>query len=198
MRAVKRLTAIFLTFATASTVLLAGCTVLDKGLSSVSELNLSKLYYQLEYTQSIAHAATVYHVDPYLVAAVIKCESNFDPSAISSAGSKGLMQVGDEAAADMASFGYVDETRYASDNLFDPETNIFYGTAYLSYLLARYDDDEEAAVAAYNAGLGNVDEWMTLGDALTDAIDFAETKAYLVNVMTAKEVYRNGYPHAFE
>jgi soluble lytic murein transglycosylase len=193
-----RLTVVFVTLIMGGALLLTGCASLDKGISSISNLNLSKLYYQLEYASSIAAAATVYDVDPYLVAAVIKCESNFDPQAISSAHSKGLMQVGDEAANDMASFGYVDEARYASDNLFDPETNIFYGTAYLSYLLERYDGNEEAAIAAYNAGPRNVDEWMNVGNALADAIDFAETKAYLVNVMTAKEVYKNGYPHAFE
>ncbi len=195
---IKRARVIIVGLICAVALMSSGCSVVDKGMSTISELNLSKLYYQLEYGQSIAEAASAYGVNPYLIAAVIKCESNFDPRAISSAASKGLMQVSDEAASDMAAFGYVDEDLYDPGNLFDPTTNIHYGTAYLSYLLVRYGGDEEAAITAYNAGPSNVDRWMKWGGKLSDAIDFAETKAYLVSVMAAKDAYEKGYPHAFE
>jgi soluble lytic murein transglycosylase len=198
MRYVKRLLIVVVIAALALALLLGGCVVAGVDLPFLTSLGLSKLYYQLEYEDYIASASKTYDVDPYLIAAIIKCESNFDADAVSSASSEGLMQLSADAASDMVKFGFVDATVYDPDDLFDPETNIYYGTAYLSYLLARYDGDEQAAIAAYNGGLQNADNWVAAGGSLADAITFAETRTYLADVLAAEEAYRNGYPDVFD
>src|SRR6476660_10488328 len=95
-------------------------------------------------------------LDPALVAAVIYQESKFSDQT-SSAGARGLMQITPEAAdfIEKQSGG----TTFELSDLSDPELNIRYGTFLLRELLDRYEGDEAAALAAYNAGPGNADEW---------------------------------------
>ena len=83
-------------------------------------------------------------------------------------------------------------TTFELDDLGDPEINIRYGTFYLRELLDRYDGDEAAALAGYNAGPGNADEWG--GSGLTvEAIPFPETRAYVEEVLEKKRAYREKY-----
>lgn len=154
--------------------------------------------YPLKYEEEITQASATYGVDPYLVAAVIRSESGWNEEATSNRGAQGLMQLMPATAADMVRLGRVDGARYSSNNLMDPETNIEYGCAYLSYLLAYFNGATDKAIAAYNAGMGNVNEWSQSEDTLHNAITFPETQAYLVRVNMAQSRYQELYPEAFQ
>lgn len=98
------------------------------------------------YDDYISRAASAYDVDPLLVKAVIKVESNFDNLAVSRKGAKGLMQLMPGTAADLNVF-----------DPFDPRANIFGGTSYLRQMLERFGGDVRRALAAYNAGPSRVE-----------------------------------------
>ena len=153
--------------------------------------------YPLSYEEDIEAASEAYKIDPYLVAAIIECESNWDPRARSSHGAEGLMQLMPETAQDMVDKGYVDGTLFAADDLLDPETNIIFGCAYLRYLLDYYDGAQDRAIAAYNAGIGNVEDWVAADTSLHNAITFPETQAYLVRVLNAYNRYGELYAGRF-
>jgi soluble lytic murein transglycosylase-like protein len=111
--------------------------------------------------------ATANRLSPSLVSAVIAIESHGDPSAVSSTGAAGLMQL----MPATASF-------YGVSNRFDPEANVSGGCHYLHDLLARYHNNVSLALAAYNAGPGAV-------DASHGIPPFAETRAYVARVTAA-------------
>ncbi len=135
-------------------------------------------------------------LDPALLAAVIYAESRFRDGQVSPAGAQGLMQLTPETARFIArkSGG----TAFVLDDLATPQVNISYGAWYLRYLLERYGGNRPFALAAYNAGEGNVDRWIDAargrGQALTvDAIPFPETRAYVERVQHARRRYRETY-----
>lgn len=158
---------------------------------------LIKPFFPLEYEEHIQAASEHYKVDPYLIAAIIESESNWNPRARSSRDAMGLMQLLPETAQDMVDMGYVDGDRYDTSDLFDPETNIVFGAAYLRYLLDYYDGAVDRAIAAYNAGIGNVEDWVVEDTALHNAITFPETQAYLVRVLNAYNRYSELYANRF-
>jgi peptidoglycan lytic transglycosylase len=129
-------------------------------------------------------------VDAALIAAVIYAESKFSDRT-SSAGARGLMQITPETARDVER--HSGGTTFTLDDLADPEINIRYGTFRLRELLHRYEGDEVAALAAYNAGPGNVDSWGGPELGLED-IEFPETRAYVEEVLDKQRAYRDKYP----
>ena len=158
---------------------------------------LFKPMYPLEHESEITASASAHGLDPYLVAAIIRSESSWDERASSHRGAIGLMQLMPETASDMVEKGLVDPNRFSVDQLTDPATNIEFGCAYLSYLMMYFNGATDKAVAAYNAGMGNVDIWTQEGDILHNAITFPETQAYLERVTMAQTRYRELYPQAF-
>ncbi len=158
---------------------------------------LLQALYPLRYEDAIASSSARHDVDPYLVCAVIEAESGWNPDAESHQGAQGLMQLMPETAFDMEQKGLVDQGAYSADNLGDPETNIEFGTAYLSYLLDYFNGSTERAIAAYNAGLSNVNNWVTKGGLLHNAITYPETQAYLVRVQNARSRYQELYADRF-
>ncbi len=155
-----------------------------------------RVYYPMSFEAPIADSAERHEVNPYLVAAVIDAESDWQPDARSAVGAVGLMQLLPSTAEELARRGTVDARRFPPDRLSDPEVNIEYGTAYLRYLVERYHEIE-IALAAYNAGLGNVDVWASKGGDIRERIEFPETKAFLLKVARSRERYEELYPDAF-
>lgn len=125
--------------------------------------------YPTEYEEYVVKYSTQYDVDPTLVFAVIKVESNFDPDAESEVGARGLMQLMSDAY-DWVKFRIDDQREHTYDDMYDPELNIEYGCYYLSYLMDKYDGSIELTAAAYHCGMGLVDGW--LEDGTIDADNF--------------------------
>lgn len=153
--------------------------------------------FPLKYEDEITRSASAHGVDPYLVAAVIETESGWDPDAKSGQGARGLMQLMPETAQDMVNKGLVDGSLYSADDLEDPAVNIEFGSAYLSYLITYFNGSADRVIAAYNGGMGNVDDWVQQDTSLHNAITFPETQAYLIRVNNAHDRYRQLYPDAF-
>ena len=153
--------------------------------------------YPIDYEEYVSRSSSSHNLDPYLVCAVIKAESDWDPSAESSQGAQGLMQLMPETAQDMIAKGLVDGSEYSAQHLDDPATNIEFGCAYLSYLLTYFNGSTDRAIAAYNAGMGNVNGWARENTVLHNAITFPETQAYLVRVNNAWDRYKTLYPDRF-
>ena len=124
-----------------------------------------------EYEGIITQATRRFNVDPSLVKAVIKAESNFDQRAVSRKGAQGLMQLMPPTADAME-----------VSNPFNPEENIFGGTRYLSLLLKRFRQDKTLAIAAYNAGPEAVE---THGGVPP----FPETESFVAKVLDFHKQY---------
>lgn len=128
-------------------------------------------------------------VDASLIAAVIYAESRFSDQT-SHAGARGLMQITPQTAREIEKLS--GGTSFELRDLSDPDLNIRYGTFYLRELLDRYDGNEAAALAAYNAGPSNAEDWG--GATLTvDAIRLEETRDYVVEVLDKRQDYRREY-----
>jgi soluble lytic murein transglycosylase len=150
---------------------------------------IQELTLPLRHEDIIREQAEEKGVDASLIAAVIYAESRFRDQT-SSAGARGLMQITPEAAQEIERLS--GGTTFRLDDLSDPEINIRYGTFLLGELLVRYDGDEAAALAAYNAGPANADAWGG-SDLEPDDIEFPETRAYVEDVLEKKREYRREY-----
>ena len=156
---------------------------------------LERNAYPRDYSEYVSVYAEKYGVPEELVYAVIRTESDFDSGAVSGAGAVGLMQLMPETfrwLTDEILFDHLE-----SGMLYDPETNIRYGTYYLSALYDRYGD-WELALAAYNGGLGNVDKWLADdryadGEGGLKKIPFRETRQFVKRVTAAREKYEKLY-----
>ncbi len=147
----------------------------------------AQLRYPLEYEHVIVGHARNYELDPALIAAVIYRESKFDPRAESRSGAIGLMQLLPATAEGIAL--HTGGAGFVTADLYDPEINVRYGSFYLRRLLRKYGD-ERLALAAYNAGQRNVDEWRRRGRGIA----FDETRHYVETVLEMREVYARAFP----
>ena len=152
----------------------------------------------LYYADTITAYADAQELDPALVAAVILCESSYDPKAESRLGARGLMQLMPDTAEWVAHKLGEDGADYSFDNLYDPQTNIRFGTWYLGYLSRRFNGDATKIVCAYHAGQGNVDSWLKnpqySSDGVTlDVIPTQDTATYASRVLRARDIYRKYY-----
>ncbi len=152
----------------------ARATVLEFGVNGITHQHEAVDYTIRQRTQATdskglyeayaAAASMTQQVDEDLIRAIIHIESHYQPHAISPSGAQGLMQLMPSTAK-----------RFAVDNAFNPSENIRAGVAYLSWLLRRFNGDEELATAAYNAGEGAVDKYHGVPP-------YPETLAYLKKV----------------
>ena len=172
-------------------VLGAGVAAAVTGLGPLGEA-VREITLPLRHEDIIRQQAAEKDLDPALIAAMIYEESRFRDQT-SHAGARGLMQVTPDTAALIAreSGG----TQFTDADLASPQINIAYGSYYLRYLLDRYDGHVELAVAAYNAGETNVNEWLdgAEGELETGDIPFPETRAYVDNVLDRRDEYAEHY-----
>jgi soluble lytic murein transglycosylase len=132
-------------------------------------------------------------LDPYLVASLIRQESEFNPSAISYANAWGLMQLLPTVGRSLAHQEGM--THFQTYMLLDPETNIRLGTRYLKQMLDHFNGVPEYALAAYNAGDSRVEDWQTAGpysgiDEFVESIPFTQTRDYVQAILRNIEIYR--------
>lgn len=170
-------------------VVVIACAILAATPTSLARRTL----YPVSHAQDIQVSSERHGVDPLLIAAIIKCESGWDENAYSSAGAVGLMQVMPQTSSELARMGLVDSSAYDPSNLTDPATNIEYGTAYLAFLEGNLSSTDEV-IAAYNAGMGKVEEWLAQPGELADNITYTETREYLRRVNDAYQGYKESYP----
>ncbi len=168
----------------------AGAVGIEEGLWSGTgaERELWMAAYPTAYWGAVHDASTARGVDPYLVLALIREESRFDPEVGSPAGAIGLMQLLPSTAAGLAG------GTLTRDQLRDPNVSIRYGVAYLSGALKRFDGDPILALAAYNAGPGGARRIARRRgadfDLWIETIPIAETRAYVLRVMESYGIYR--------
>ena len=156
-----------------------------------------KYFYVYPYHETVMKYADMYQVDSNLTAAVIKSESKFKHEAHSHRGAVGLMQLMPDTAEWIAK--QLGDTGYIIEALHEPDRNIRYGTWYLSSLEREFHGNDILALAAYNAGRGNVHDWMKENNWSDnfkdiDAIPYKETRDYVRQVIGDQKKYRELYP----
>lgn len=154
------------------------------------DASLAAYSYPLKLVELIKERAP-YAADPFLVAAVIREESHFNPSATSPVGALGLMQLMPDTARGMSRLS--GNGSFSPGDLFDPNVNIELGSRYLSSLLARFDNDIVLAVAGYNAGPEAVSKWAlsfpSEYDEFIESIPYRETRNYAKKVLRSYGEY---------
>jgi peptidoglycan lytic transglycosylase len=173
--------------ATALAVVVAAGVAL--GLSGTFSNVIQELTLPLRHEDIIRQQAAEKEVDASLIAAVIYAESRFRDQT-SHAGARGLMQITPATANEIERLS--GGTTFRLADLADPDINIRYGTFYLGELLSLYDGNEIAALAAYNAGPTQVEEWGG-SDLTVDAIPLDETRGYVADVLDKRQDYRDEY-----
>ena len=153
--------------------------------------------YPFPYRDTVETYSDRYRVDPYLAIAVIKTESKFQDDVHSHRGAIGLMQLMPDTAEWIAT--QLEDPAYSVEAIHEPERNIRYGIWYLSTLQHEFGGNDVLALAAYNAGRGNVQSWIReygwpadFHDI--DAIPYQETREYVRKVLLTERKYRSLYP----
>jgi soluble lytic murein transglycosylase len=154
-----------------------------------------RILYPLEFGDLLQLKAREEHLDPALVAALIWQESTFDPSAVSVAGARGLMQLVPRTGRSLARRLGI---KYRENVLHDPEVGLELGTFYFREVLNSFGGRLERALAAYNAGPGRVSAWSSArpgapAEQFIESIPFPETRSYVTNILSNREHYRRLY-----
>jgi soluble lytic murein transglycosylase len=154
-----------------------------------------KMLYHIRYWDEVERYSKDHNVDPYVVVALIRQESTFNPRVRSRAGARGLMQIMPRTGRTLAR---QHRQRYRTRDLYDPEINIRYGTHYLKEILDRFGGRLDYALASYNAGPHRVKAWtgmdLTLdSEEFIEEIPFTETRNYVKLVLRNEMLYRRLY-----
>ena len=172
--------------------------ILSIGLMFLMKDKLLKIIYPKTYKEAVTIYKDMYNVEENLIFALIKAESNFDSKAVSNSNAIGLMQLMEETAKDVAKINKIElNEKNVKENLFDIYKKIEIGTCYLSGLLEKYKN-KEVALAAYNAGIGTVDEWINSGIIKNDGTDienipYKETNNYVRKILRDYKIYEDLY-----
>lgn len=159
---------------------------------------IQKIIYPKEYKEIVSIYTEKYNVEENLIFAVIKAESNFDNKAISNRNALGLMQIMEGTAKDIAKkYNIKIDYSNTKQEILNVKNNINIGTKYLSILLEKYQN-KEVALAAYNAGIGRVDEWIDNGIIKNDGSDiekipYKETNNYVRKILRNYKIYEQIY-----
>ena len=157
----------------------------------VARAIIIKINYPQKYSEYVEKYAKESNIEKELIYAMIKAESHFKEDAISNKEAIGLMQILESTAQEVAQEL---EKEVTKEEILNPETNIQLGTKYLSKLIEKYGNTT-IAVAAYNAGIGNVDSWIEEGTIKKDGTDienipFKETNNYVRQILRDYEIYK--------
>lgn len=183
---VKRLLVLLLVLLVAGTVLFVAFQ--DK---------IERWEYPIEYSEYVTYYADKYDLDPLMLYAFIRTESNFNPKADSDAGARGLMQI-TEVTFDWIKTKIAPTEDLTFEDLYDPETNIRFGSYFVSYCLLRYQDDLATAAAAYHSGWGTVDgllsqaEYSADGKTL-DHYPYPQMRLYVKKITSSYQRYQEIY-----
>ncbi len=158
--------------------------------------NIIKFFYPLKYSECIVKYSYKYKLDPYLVSAIIKTESNFNKDAKSNKNAYGLMQITPDTAKWAAE--KMNIKNFNVEMLNDADFNISMGCWYLSNLKEEFNDNMELVLAAYNGGRGNVQKWLKNSEHSSDGknlhyIPFKETDKYVKKVKVNCNIYERLY-----
>jgi soluble lytic murein transglycosylase len=155
-----------------------------------------RLYFPVLERETIVSSSKENGLDPVLVAALIRQESNFNPVATSPVGARGLMQLMPDVGKSLATAKGI--SPWNADMLYEPATNIKLGTAHLSVLTRKYPEVVRA-LAAYNAGESRVQKWATKSgvadpEVFAERIPFVETRDYVRTILRNRAYYAALYP----
>jgi soluble lytic murein transglycosylase len=163
--------------------------------SSIQSIPLAywRILFPEPWWETIQAESAKNNLDPYLVASLIRQESEFNPSAISPANAYGLMQLLPSAGKSIAREEGI--SHFQTYQLFDPATNIRLGTRYLRKTLDKFGGVTEYALAAYDAGDDRVRDWQAAGpyqgmDEFVESIPFTETREYVEAILRNYETYK--------
>lgn len=165
---------------------------------SINKIKILKILYPQAYYEIISEYSKEYNVDKNLIFALVKAESNFDKDAVSNKNAIGLMQIMEETAKDIVSKNDINiNNDNIKEELLNVDNNINIGTKYISMLSEKYNDIG-IALAAYNAGSGNVDKWIEKGIIKNDGSDienipYKETNNYVRKILRDYEIYKQIY-----
>jgi soluble lytic murein transglycosylase len=161
-------------------------------LAIFSVLQVVGLFQKNPYDYYIYKYSNYFNVDPILIKAIMKKESNLDVNAISKRGAVGLMQIMPKTAQEISKQLRI--SMFSNKSLKDPEINIMFGVYYMSKLLNYYNNNLVLVLSAYNAGIGNVDKWYNRQNKNVDLrindIPFNETKYYVKSIIFTYKIYK--------
>jgi len=152
--------------------------------------------YPLPFERSLRARSKPHALDPYLVAGLIRQESEFNPSAVSRAGAIGLMQIMPSTGRDLAR--RLGVQRFTTRRLREPDVSLRLGVFHLKGVIQQFSGNLEISLAAYNAGSARADRWVQWGDfdepgEFAETIPFTETRGYVQSVLRNRDVYRRLY-----
>ncbi len=159
---------------------------------------IQRIIYPKAYKEIVCIYTEKYHIEENLIFAVMKAESNFDNNAISNRNALGIMQIMEDTAKEVArKYDIKIDSSNARQEILNVQNNINIGTKYLSILLERYKN-KEVALAAYNAGIGRVDDWIKNGIIKEDGSDienipYKETNNYVRKILRNYKIYQEIY-----
>ena len=159
---------------------------------------IQRIFYPKSYEEFVSMYSDEYGVDENLIFAVIKAESNFQEDAVSHKDALGLMQIMKETAEDVArKYNIEIDFNNSEREILNVQNNIKIGTKYLAVLLEKYKNIE-VAVAAYNAGIGTVDNWIEKGIIKSDGSDienipYKDTNNYVRKILRNYKIYQDLY-----
>lgn len=165
------------------------------GVLKIQNIILKQIY-KTEYSEYVYKYSEENGLDPFLTFAIIKAESNFNKNVVSTSGAIGLMQLMENTAVEAGD--KIGEEVSVKEALYNPERNIMIGTSYFSDLLDRYNNNYLLALAAYNAGIGNVNSWIEKGIIKEDGSDienipYKETNNYVRKIVRDYKIYSDLY-----
>ncbi len=155
-----------------------------------------KRLYPLPYEKDLRARTKPHALDPYLIAGLIRQESEFNPTAVSRAGAIGLMQLMPATGRELAR--RLNVARFTTRRLREPDISLRLGSFHFKQVVARFQGDLELSLAAYNAGESRADRWVTWGDfdepgEFVETIPFTETRGYVQSVLRNRDMYRRLY-----